>query len=827
MNIISTQGSADADIVLLGEYPGQEEMKQNQPFVGSAGQHMRQLALQAGVFPMDVFMTYVIRTQPQRGIKEFIDITKKNVPRSAAYNSFEKYLINELNNHPARIIVAFGNIALYALMGHTNITKYRGSLLMSGKLPGKWIIPTLSPASALKMPENSKLIQFDLAYARQLIEKETINYDSRELIMRPEFSEVIQYLDTIDMNLPLAFDIEIAAGEVSHISLAQNKEKSIAIRFYDSSGNNQFSISEEALIMYELSILLQDSRIMKIAHNAAFDCVFLYEKYRIITNNVWDTMIAHAILYPDLPKNLALVTSLYTDVPYYKDEGKARFKHGTSSNSSTMTEYLKSIDADIRYSFDAYSALDAVVLPEIQEIQCVQAERKGHLETIARQCTLLLPILFMTERGLNVNTKEILQAKNDIDQELLRLQSELDIITKNPINPNSPAQLKEYFYTKKKARPVTYQGKVTTNETALRKLSGRGFKEASIILDIRRKRKLKSTYLDVKLDDRGRFRYSINPVGTRFGRMSSSKDIFGRGTNMQNLPPEMKRYLCPDENYLAYELDLSQAENRIVAYLGNEHEMMEAFENGEDIHSKTAGLIFNMSIDDVKRLHKEWQEAGQPPDPQYTPSLASHKHSYRDWGKRANHALNYGMGPGQASVLWECSMQEARDIKNKYFAVYPGVERYQNIIKKKLRDNGYLENLYGRRYYLSLQHPTDIKQGYSYLAQSTVADKINNDGVFPAYDHPNVELLSQVHDSIVIQISLDHSAEVHKKALLSISEKLNSPLTSWSGVAFSIPTGIKAYEENLRDGTEFSFEDLHTQNAPFISFVEHAKSRAS
>ena len=94
-------------------------------------------------------------------------------------------------------------------------------------------------------------------------------------------------------------------------------------------------------------------------------------------------------------------------------------------------------------------------------------------------------------------------------------------------------------------------------------------------------------------------RCAFNPVGTKSGRLSSSKTIFGTGTNLQNQPAEMKGYMMADDGFVLYNMDLSQAENRVVAYIAPEPSMIQAFENGTDIHSQTAGLIFRKPVDEI------------------------------------------------------------------------------------------------------------------------------------------------------------------------------------------------------------------------------------
>src|SRR5690606_3734582 len=135
---------------------------------------------------------------------------------------------------------------------------------------------------------------------------------------------------------------------------------------------------------------------------------------------------------------------------------------------------------------------------------------------------------------------------------------------------------------------------------------------------------------------------------------------FGEGTNQQNLPLEMKEFLIPDDGYVIYEIDLSQAENRIVAYIAPDEKMIQAFEDGIDIHSLTGSFLCEMPIEVVKaqdKLHKS-----DPDNPDYLSPLGMGDRTWRYWGKQANHALNYGMYYKRASLLWEIPEKDAKFI---------------------------------------------------------------------------------------------------------------------------------------------------------------------
>jgi DNA polymerase-1 len=482
-------------------------------------------------------------------------------------------------------------------------------------------------------------------------------------------------------------------------------------------------------------------------------------------------MIAQAIMYPDFPKGLDFITAMHTREPYYKDEGKKWFKIGGSEED-----------------FWIYNAKDSAVCIEALPVIKHDLEMVNNLEAYKQQCRIVEPLTYMQHRGIKC---DVIGMKEESDKAGLSIDSltkELQALTGTSINPNSPTQLKEYFYKTKGATPYYDRktGGETTDKNALKRLSRKGHAEAKILLEIRRLSKLKSTYYDVTLDTDNRLRCSFNPVGTESGRLSSSETIFGTGTNMQNLPMEFRRYLLADEDCLMFNMDLSQAENRVVAYISPEPLMIRAFETGIDIHSQTGGLISGLPIDDVRQQDKDNLPC----------SLGSGDASWRFWGKKANHGLNYDLGYKTFALYYEIPEADAKFIVDKYHTAYPGVRQYHAWIRHQLGQGRTIENCFGRkRLFLDRWGDELFKSAYSYIPQSTVADKINREGLSYIYYNQElfrpVDLLLQVHDSIVFQMNYKkHTWEEQALCLIRIKQSLETPL-SWHGTKFTIPVGLE------------------------------------
>jgi DNA polymerase-1 len=243
----------------------------------------------------------------------------------------------------------------------------------------------------------------------------------------------------------------------------------------------------------------------------------------------------------------------------------------------------------------------------------------------------------------------------------------------------------------------------------------------------------------------------------------------------------------PGYGFLRY--DLGQAENRAVAYVANEPNMIKAFETGIDIHSQTAALILGIDISEVTK--KERNTIGKP----------------------SNHGLNYGLGYRKFALMHKLPESHAKFIVERYHAVYSGVRQWHAIIQGQLRENRTLTNLYGRkRKFLDRWGDELFKQAYDYIPQSTVGTKINLDGII--YTYYNQEWSSpflfalQVHDSVIYEIPLDLPAQKLADIAWRIKQGLERPLHHRERT-FVIPADL-ALGMNLKDMVELKSHECQT-----------------
>ncbi len=222
--------------------------------------------------------------------------------------------------------------------------------------------------------------------------------------------------------------------------------------------------------------------------------------------------------------------------------------------------------------------------------------------------------------------------------------------------------------------------------------------------------------------------------------------------------------------------------------------MIDAFESGRDIHSQTAGLIFNKPIKEVSR------EAGSC-------TIGSGEYSERFWGKKANHGLNYGLSYKSFALIYEIPENDAKFIVNRYHTAYPGVRKFQEAIRTQLEKGRTIENCYGRRrMFMDRWGDAMFKEAYSFIPQSTVADKINEDGLLYIYNNQDlfkhIEILNQVHDSVVFQIPIDVGWDYHYEVIMRIKQSLESKL-EYNGIKFSIPIDCEM-GLNMKDTKEIN-----------------------
>lgn len=484
-----------------------------------------------------------------------------------------------------------------------------------------------------------------------------------------------------------------------------------------------------------------------------------------------------------------------------------------------------------------YNCIDAAVTLKVwnQINHELVADEPGYEPIYRQTMDLYEPVIFMSTRGLKIEREALEAEKQRVTDSIREKQAELDKMTEGKLNPMSPKSCQSYFYGYLGLQPYLNNGKITTDDTAMTRIARKGYKEASLVQEIRRLNKLFSTYLDVRVDPDGRIRASWNLRGTREGRLSSSENIFGTGLNFQNLHPQFKNFIVADPGYAFVEIDKKQAEWVIVAYLSGDARMIEAIEKGLDPHLYTASLLTGASMDS---LAEEAKIIGHNTDPDLIFQLREERckrlleeakflprtMTGRQAGKKGNHGLNYREGYTKFALLNEIPEKDAKPIVFGYRDIYCNLPLWWEQTENELRRTRILTNCFGRvRRFLGEWNDDLIRAAIAFRPQSTSVDLVNRGMTAIYYDkhdymHP-LELGAQVHDSLLIQFPLGDWYSM-AKCCIQMHEHLN-PTLEYHGRRFTIDSEIKVglnwggYDEKSNRGgmTEVPFPKNASQLA--------------
>lgn len=299
------------------------------------------------------------------------------------------------------------------------------------------------------------------------------------------------------------------------------------------------------------------------------------------------------------------------------------------------------------------------------------------LETIYTEVELpTAPLLYKMEKaGLRVDTKVLAELSKHLGQELEKLTSQIYQLAGREFNINSPKQVAEVFEELNiSTGRKTSTGRVSTSRAVLDELA-ETFELPRLIIEYRELDKLKSVYTDAlpeQIASDGRIHCQLNQTVTATGRLSSSEP------NLQNIPVRtelgrrIRRAFVPDKGCKLISADYSQLELRLLAHITQDREMLDAFKKGDDIHARTARLVFGAKTD------AELKEA-------------------RRFAKIVNFAIAYAIEPFGLSQRVGISRQEAKKVIQDYYNTYSGIRRYMEEIPFKAREHGYVRSLYGRK----------------------------------------------------------------------------------------------------------------------------------
>ena len=427
---------------------------------------------------------------------------------------------------------------------------------------------------------------------------------------------------------------------------------------------------------------------LKIGQNLKYDLSVLANYGIHLAGPMFDTMIAHYLLHPEMKHGMDYLAAAYLhyqtihidELIGKKEKGK---KQKTMDQLSPAEVYVYACeDADITLQ------LKQLFEPQLKE---------GGAEALFRDIEMpLMPVLAMMERtGVNLDTASLKETSHLFTQKMSELEDEIRQLAGMDFNVSSPKQVGEVLFEHLKLSSKakkTKNGQYATSEEVLESLRSK-HPIVGKILEYRGLKKLLGTYIDALplliRPDTGHIHTSFNQTVTTTGRLSSSDP------NLQNIPvrdeagKEVRKAFIADEGQEFFSADYSQIELRLMAHLSGDAHLIEAFLSGHDIHAATAAKIFKKPIDEVTREE-------------------------RSRAKTANFGIIYGISAFGLAERMGVSRSEAKQLIDGYFESYPGVKRYMDESIEKARRQGYTETLFGRRCYLpDIYSNNAIVRGYA------------------------------------------------------------------------------------------------------------------
>lgn len=740
-------GPFDAEIMIVGEAPGKEEIEQRQPFVGSSGRELSTMLGEAGIIRSACFITNCTSIRPPgNDIEHFFYKSVKEAKMlniEPLYGRYPKHelrsgidvLYRAIQHINPRLIIALGETALWALTGKSGITKWRGSTLPC-VVPGvrSKVLATYHPAAILRMWSWRWIAVQDLRRAAIEASFDGLRDPGWRFRIRPSFEEVMEFLDDL-LKRPrlIAEDIECYGGLIDCVAIATSKKEAFNIPFYsaDRDHHSYWSFEEEKSIRLKLREVNTHPEMQIIWQNGSFDCQWFAKEEGYLPNLTHDTMVMHHVCFAGLPKRLDFQASLYCDeYVYWKDDGKL-----WNPKLHPQEQKWKYNCEDACRTYECYEKLqDALRAFNLQEQYNKQVQE------------ILPAALRMMLRGVRVDHEFAKKADKQLEERAASIDEWFKKVLGHPLNVNSNPQMKALFHDDFGCKKYVHRdtGKPTLNDEALEKTAKMYPLLRPLILKIVERRSLRvfrSNFFASQTSPDGRMRCSFNIAATETYRWSSSEGADGTGTNLQNIPkdkpskhkmtkgivemPNVRCWFIPDPDHTIVEVDLERADAQVVAWDADDPIMKQILREGRDLWSEAAREIYGAKFD----------------------------HTDRQTCKQAGHATDYGASARTIAAYIGKTVHEAEQFQRKWFGLFKRIKPWQEEKMMQLMTRRYVENAFGyRRFYFDRIDQSLLGQALAWVPQSTVALVINY-GL--ANLHKNmlgrVTPLLQVHDSLVFQ----------------------------------------------------------------------------
>ena len=544
-------------------------------------------------------------------------------------------------------------------------------------------------------------------------------------------------LKKLQQQTSVCFDTEttgLKALEVELIGISFSWE--IGKGYYVSFPDDQI---ETKAVLEEFRSFFENTSIEKIGHNLKYDIKVLSNNGMSVKGNLFDTMIAHYLINPDMRHGMDILAETYLN---YQPVSITKLIGKKGKNQLSMR------DVPIKDQTE-YAVEDADITLQLKK-HFIEELKKGNVIKLFNEIELpLVSVLTAMEiEGINLNTDFLKELSIHLTDDINRLEKTIFEQAGEEFNIASPKQLGIVLFENMKLvdKPKkTKTGQYSTAEDVLSNLS----KDHTIIanvLEYRQFKKLQSTYVDALPNEinpnTGRVHTAYAQAVAATGRLSSTNP------NLQNIPIRTERgkqvrkaFISRDQNHVLLAADYSQIELRIIAALSEEETMIEAFKNGEDIHASTAAKVFNIPLSEVTR-------------------------EQRSNAKTVNFGIIYGVSAFGLSNQTDLTRKESKELIDLYYETYPKLKNYMSSQVDFARDNGYVETVLQRRRYLkdinsrnAIVRGAAERNAVNAPIQGSAADiiKIAMINIFKRFEKEGFKskMLLQVHDELVFDAHKD------------------------------------------------------------------------
>ena len=502
---------------------------------------------------------------------------------------------------------------------------------------------------------------------------------------------------------------------------------------------------EAQLVVESFRAVLTDEKSLKIGQNIKYDYLVLQNYGVELGGPMFDTMIAHYLLQPELSHGMDYLAEVYLKYDTIKIESLIGARGRGQKNMrdlapATICDYACE-DADV-----------TLRLKHILEKELVTAGAERLFYDI--EMPLVRVLAYMERNGARISTDTLQETSRYFTERLLQIENDIYSLAGFTFNIASPKQVGEVLFERLKIvdkAKKTKSGQYSTSEEVLEGLRTK-HPIVEKILEHRGLKKLLSTYVDALPalinPQTGKIHTSFNQTVTATGRLSSSNP------NLQNIPirnedgKEIRRAFIPEPGCEFFSADYSQIELRIMAHLSGDENLIEAFRSGEDIHAATAAKIYHVPIEEVTR-------------------------EQRSRAKTANFGIIYGISVFGLAERMNVSRGEAKELIENYFITYSGVKRYMDESIAVAREKGYIETILHRKRYLpDITSHNSVVRGYAERnainapIQGSAADiiKIAMIEIYRRFRAENLRstMMLQVHDELNFSVYPEEKERVQQ-----------------------------------------------------------------